>query len=259
MLEVKITKTVSTKKRSFTLNADFAIDQQKSTTVFFGASGSGKTMTLQCLAGLLKPDSGHIKFDDRTLFDSKNKINLTPQKRRIGYMPQDFGLFPHLTLLENVAYPNSGITGKFLNSLQKEKARKLIRDFDLEGMENSIPGQLSGGQKQRAALARALNANPFLLLLDEPFSSLDPLLRTQMRSQLQKFLKSLSLPLIVITHDPDDAEVFGQNIILFAAGKTKTFYDLPQIRKNYSSMTECLISLQAMAKAEKQNRGADNA
>lgn len=241
MLSLKVKKRIG-RKNPFQLDVSFAITSRMA--VFFGPSGSGKTLTLSCIAGLVTPDEGYITLNDNQLYDSGQNINLAPQKRHLGYMPQDYGLFPHLTLLENVAYPKSGFFGRFLTARQKKTAQELLNRFGLPTLGQNLPGELSGGQKQRGALARALNAEPSLLLLDEPFSALDPLLRIKLREEMLALLKNLSLPLIVITHDPEDVDAFGDSVILFRHGTAIQVDDYRKIRANCASSAECLLALQ---------------
>lgn len=243
MLLLKIKKTVG-RRRPFNLDIELDFGPDKRMVVFFGPSGSGKTLALSCIAGLVQPDAGLIRIEGREVFNSAARIDISPQKRHVGYMPQDYGLFPHLTLLENVAYPKSGFLGRHVGKKEKAAALGMLARLGLDGLEDNHPGELSGGQKQRAALARALNSNPSLLLLDEPFSALDPLLRQQLREGMSRFLASLALPLVVISHDPEDADVFGQAVAFFMHGRAKIVPDYQEIRKKFPTAGECLLSLQ---------------
>lgn len=140
-----------------------------------GASGSGKSLTLQCIAGVIKPDAGRIVYKDRVLFDSKKRIHLPPQQRRIGYLFQNYALFPHMTVKQNIATGLSAIKNQKRKQILLED---MIRRLRLQGLEKHKPHQLSGGQQQRTAIARMLVSDPAILLLDEPFSALDSFLRT---------------------------------------------------------------------------------
>lgn len=242
MLTLKIKKTVG-RHRPFTLDIDLDF-RGMGRVVFFGPSGSGKTMALGCATGLVKPDEGIVRLRGREVFNSAASIDISPQKRSVGYMPQDYGLFPHLTLLQNVAYSQSGLFGRHVGKKARASAMALLARFGLEGLENNYPAELSGGQKQRASLARALNASPSMLLLDEPFSALDPLLRQQLRKSMSQLLASLSLPLVVISHDPEDVDVFGQGVAFFMGGKAKIVPDYQEMRRRFATAGECLLSLQ---------------
>ena len=154
------------------LEADF--EQEEGCMGILGASGCGKSMTLKCIAGIETPDSGRICLDGQVLFDSEKKINQKPQKRQVGFLFQNYALFPTMTVEENIG---CGVRDR---SLRKQIVREQIQRFQLQGLENLKPSQLSGGQQQRTALARMLAGQPRLILLDEPFSALDSFLRDQM-------------------------------------------------------------------------------
>lgn len=239
MLFLQISKTYP----NFRLNINFSINAKARAAVFFGPSGSGKTLTMQCVAGLVKPDSGRIEAAGKLMFDSDARINLSPQKRAIGYMVQDYAMFPHLTILRNVAYPKSGLFGLHVGKKQKRQALSLLEKFGIDHLCNLYPGQISGGQKQRTALARALNSNPGLLLLDEPFSALDPLLRQNMRAEILRFLVELQLPVVIITHDPDDVEAFAGSLVLFRQGGAHVVADWKEQRARFPSAAACLRHL----------------
>lgn len=246
MLFLQIEKTYP----NFHLGINFSLAEEKSAAVFFGPSGSGKSLTMQCLAGLVTPDAGKIMAVGKIMFDSGKKINLSPQKRAIGYMVQDYAMFPHLNILQNVAYPRTGLFGQHVGKEQKELALRLMEKFGIEQLQKLYPAQISGGQKQRAALARALNANPALLLLDEPFSALDPLLRQNMRAEILRFLKELRLPAIVITHDPDDVEAFAGSLVMFRGGSAHVVENWKEQRAKFSSAAECLRYLSGQGQKE---------
>lgn len=254
MIELQLRKTFRGASAHFRLDVGICIARQYGIAVFFGPSGSGKSLTMQCIAGLSTPDSGFIKVLGETYFESAKKINLPPQKRRIGYMLQDYALFPHLTLIQNVAYAKSGFLGRILRPQVKDEALGILERFGLGNLWRHYPSELSGGQKQRAALARALTANPRLLLLDEPFSALDPLLRKKMRQETLDVLLNFSIPAIVITHDPDDVEEFAGMLVLFKDGRARQIENYREIRAKFASAADCLLNLQEnsgnMARAE---------
>ncbi len=162
----------------FALEVEWAIEEELA--VLFGYSGAGKTMTLQMIAGLMKPDQGSIHLGGQVLFDSRAGINVPPQDRSIGYVFQDLALFPHMTVRGNIMYGANGLGKKE----RREKTREMIEIFHLEGLSEKKPAEISGGQRQRVALARALIRRPKLLLLDEPFSALDHPLRLEMHQYL---------------------------------------------------------------------------
>ncbi|EQI22749.1 ABC transporter family protein [Clostridioides difficile Y41] len=178
-LYVDIEKDLS----SFKLKVE--IKQEKGTLGFLGESGSGKSMTLKCIAGLEKPTRGKIVLNDRVLFDSEKKINLSTQDRKVGFLFQNYALFPHMTVSQNIEL---GLL-KLSKSEKKEIVARYLDILKLNGFEGRYPWQLSGGQQQRVALARALATSPDILLLDEPFSALDHHLRSNMEKELMNMLK----------------------------------------------------------------------
>lgn len=237
-LLVSIKKRVGSGKRTFALDASFAANASR--VVFFGASGSGKTMTMRAIAGLVRPDSGRIALGRRLLYDSQRRVFIKPRSRKIGYVPQDFALFPHLDALANAAFANSGLTGRFLTAAQKARALAWLERFRVDHLARCYPGQLSGGQKQRVALARALNSQPDLLLLDEPFSALDPLLREAMRREVEMILNTLDIPSVLVTHDPDDVAAFAGKLVLFSRGKARPVKDWRGLMTEYGNAGDAL-------------------
>ncbi|MGH9398676.1 MAG: sulfate/molybdate ABC transporter ATP-binding protein [Terriglobia bacterium] len=180
-----------------------------------GPSGSGKSMTLRCVAGLEMPDRGRIVLNGRTLFDSDRGINLPSRKRRVGFLLQDYALFPHMTLEENIAFG--------LHSIPPAEARKRVKEqiarVQLNGLENRRPRQLSGGQQQRAALARALAVEPEVLLLDEPLSALDVHLRSQMETLLVETLAAFQGVSLYVTHNLEEAYRIAEEIVVISNGQ----------------------------------------
>lgn len=218
-IRVDIRKTLRTAHSRFDLAVSFeAVDDR---VVIFGPSGSGKSVTLQCIAGLVRPDAGFIEINGRMLFDSNSGVDVPPRRRRIGYVFQDYALFPHLDVAGNVGFAlNAGPSGR-LNAAQRRAVEAQLALFEISSLAQSYPRQLSGGQRQRVALARALMARPDLLLLDEPLSALDPLLRERVRRELLTTRARFDVPMIVITHDPSDVEVLGERLVLFDHGKVQ--------------------------------------
>ncbi len=216
-LSVEINKRLVSRDRHFELNARFSSDRQF--TVIYGPSGSGKTLTLQSIAGLIAPDSGRISLDGRTFFDSTRQTNVPARERRIGYVFQDYALFPHLNVMQNVGFGLRKTWQPRLSATDSRRVRDYLSLFEIPQLEKSFPHQLSGGQRQRVALARALVGNPDLLLLDEPFSALDPVLRVKMRQSVHDIMKRFDLPVLMITHDPQDIEAFADVLVIYEAGK----------------------------------------
>lgn len=186
-------------------------------TVLFGASGSGKTTVLRCLAGLEKPDSGSIRMGADVWFDSQRRIILPPRKRHIGFVPQDYALFPHLTVQANISY---GLH-EFSGGERLRRVKEAIGWLGLGGLEARLPQELSGGQQQRVALARAIVRQPRLLLLDEPLSALDAPTRLRLRGELRDWLVRLGIPTLLVTHDRNEAIALGDQMVVMADGRVR--------------------------------------
>ena len=200
-------------KPSFSMHCSF--DAGSDFIVLFGCSGSGKTTALRCIAGLETPDAGTIKINDTLYFDSKKKVNISPQKRKFGYMFQENALFPHMNVKQNIEF---GLKG--MSSLEKiERVDEMLGLVGIEELEFAYPDELSGGQKQKVALARALAPNPEILLLDEPFSSLDTVIRMKLKKELQNVQRELDIPVIFITHDPVEAFTLSDKMVVFDNGE----------------------------------------
>jgi molybdate transport system ATP-binding protein len=218
-LTVDIRKTFVSAERRFTLDVSFATTNQR--VVLFGPSGAGKSLTLQAIAGLQHPDEGTITLNGAALFDSARGIDLKPQLRSFAYLFQDYALFPHLNVRQNIAF---GLHPGWLNPRARVRHPEVdywLNALDLHGVAGNHPAQLSGGQKQRVALARALVAQPQLLLLDEPFSALDYALRQRMRRELSDLQTRLDIPMLLITHDPDDVAAFGDQVVQIIDGRVQ--------------------------------------
>ncbi len=197
----------------------FSLQSDSSRIAIVGASGSGKSLSLRMLAGLLQADRGHIQFQGQSYYDSARGVNLPPQRRSLAYMFQDYALFPHLTVRQNIGF---ALQKSWLNPAwhwRDERVENWLAKLQLQAQADHLPEQLSGGQKQRVALARALVAEPRALLLDEPFAALDSHLRQHMRSQLSDLQKQANLPLILITHDADDAAVLADEVWQIEQGR----------------------------------------
>jgi molybdate transport system ATP-binding protein len=196
------------------VRADFRLDDGDGRVmVLFGPSGSGKTTILRCLAGLDRPQEGSIRFGDDIWFDASARIDRPPQQRRLAYVSQDYGLFPHLTVEQNIRFGMDRAAPK-----TQERVDTILRTVHLEGMAERFPSQLSGGERQRVALARALAREPRLILLDEPLAALDRPLRGPMRRELRQFLRAVDVPSVVVTHDRVDALTLGDRMAVLSGG-----------------------------------------
>lgn len=195
----------------FTLEADAA-----TVTVLFGPSGSGKTTILRCLAGLERPDRGFIRCGDATWFDGACAICVPPQARRIGYLSQEYALFPHLTVSQNIGF---GVSGP--RPQRQARVTGLLEALQLRGLETRYPPRLSGGQQQRVALARALATQPRVLLLDEPLSALDAPTREILRRELRRVLTRYGIPTLLVTHDRVEALTLGDRMLVIAGGRIR--------------------------------------
>lgn len=243
MLTVRIQKQFRSSGSKFFLDADFTLNKENGTTVFFGASGSGKTLTFQGISGLYKPDKAFIKYRSTVFCDTEKNIFLPAQRRKISYVFQDYALFPHLTVLQNVAYAKSGLLVKFPSKSITEESLQLLKQFRIENLKNHYPTQLSGGQKQRAALARAILAKSELLFLDEPFSALDPLLRETMRRELLANLQKTAIPAVIISHDPEDVLFFADTLIIFKNGNTRKIEHVKKLGLSEQTIKPFLMDL----------------
>lgn len=198
----------------FVLEAAF--EAENGVTCLLGASGCGKSMTLKCIAGIERPNSGHIELDGRVLFDSKRGVSLPPQKRRVGYLFQNYALFPNMTVRQNILCGLNRVEGR---DMKERRMREMLRAMRLEGLENHKPHQLSGGQQQRVALARILVSDPQLLLLDEPFSALDGHLRDALKIELRDLLQDFGREVIMVTHDRTEAYNMSETIAVMDKGR----------------------------------------
>ncbi|MGB6875629.1 MAG: sulfate/molybdate ABC transporter ATP-binding protein [Candidatus Acidiferrales bacterium] len=208
-LEVRFKKRLA----SFTLAPDFSCDTEP--LAILGPSGAGKSMTLRCIAGLEQPDEGSLRLGRRTLFDSKAGINVPARRRGIGLLFQNYALFPHLTVAENVAFGLKDAT----RGEREGRVQKQIANVHLEGLDHRLPRELSGGEQQRVALARALAIEPQALLLDEPLSALDTYLRSKIEQQLISTLGQFQRPALYVTHNIEEAYRIAARLVVLSKGK----------------------------------------
>ena len=195
-------------------------------------------MTPGCIAGIMRPDKGHIELNGRVLFDSDKKIDLPPQKRKVGYLFQQYALFPHMTVEQNI---RAGAHAR--PKAEREQAvREVLHAFRLEGLENNRPSQLSGGQQQRCALARILVGQPELVLLDEPFSALDAYLKWQVELELADILKNLSCGTLFVTHNRDEVYRLCDTVCVLNKGKSDPKETVKELFRAPATMGAALIS-----------------
>ena len=229
-IKVDISKTLRSGSRQFRLDARFESTSQR--IVIYGPSGAGKSQLLKAIAGLMTPDRGSIALSGRSLFDSAAGIDVTPQQRQVAYLFQDYALFPHLNVRQNIGF---GVRRGWFNPVAQydtEELRYWLDAFELAPVAHQFPHQLSGGQRQRVALARALIAHPQALLLDEPFSALDPNLRVRMRRELDALQQRLAIPMILITHDADDVRAFGEHVLRMEQGSIADVADMELVESH---------------------------
>ena len=212
MLSINLKKQFSNKNApDFLLDIAFSADA--GITALMGASGAGKTTILRLIAGILTPDEGSIILDSQFFFDSAKNVNLSIQERNVGFVFQDYALFPHLTARQNIAY---GIKDK---NLKNEKAREMLALFHIEHIAERTPDKMSGGEQQRVALARALASNPKIVLLDEPLSAVDVETRIKLLDEIEEAQKRTNIPFIYVTHNEKEAERLERNRVILQNGR----------------------------------------
>lgn len=228
---------IKKKLGSFRLDIRFQSDSKR--IGILGASGCGKSMTLKSIAGIETPDEGRIEVEGRTLFDRESKVNLKPQKRNVGYLFQNYALFPTMNVEKNIA---AGLKGS--RQENDRRVREMIGKFQLEGLEKRLPGQLSGGQQQRVALARIMAYEPDVILLDEPFSALDMYLKDQLQQELIRMLEDYEGTVIMVSHNRDEVYRFSEELLIIdqghiaASGETKELFQNP-VSKEAARLTGC--------------------
>jgi len=237
MIDVALHHIVSDGTRQFTLAPQFASDAP--VIALYGASGAGKSLTLQAMAGLIRPAAGHVRVAGRTLFDSSQRIDVPTHHRALGYLFQHYALFPHLSVRENIGFGLASWWRRRLDPRANARVDELLELFELRSMAGSRPSALSGGQQQRVALARALACSPDALLLDEPFAALNPMLRSGLRRELGELRRRLGIPMVVITHDIDDIAALADHVFVLDDGRVVREVDL----RSGSSRDHALESL----------------
>lgn len=218
----------------FTLKTKFQFDNE--IMGLLGASGSGKSLTLKCIAGIEKPDKGRIILNDRVLFDSEKKINISPKDRKIGYLFQDYALFPNMNVYENIKV---GIReGENFDKLIMEK----LEEMRISHLKDKKINEISGGEKQRVALARLLINKPEIILLDEPFSALDDYLKSKIELEVSEVLRNYKIPTILVSHSRAEAYRLCNEICVMSNGKSEGLMNKKELFKNPKTFSSCLIS-----------------
>lgn len=231
--------SVDVKKNLGDFHLNVRFQTEASRIGILGASGCGKSMTLKSIAGIETPDEGKIMMNDKVVYDSRQKVNIRPQKRNIGYLFQNYALFPTITVAKNIA---AGLKGT--KQEKQERVARMIRTFQLEGMEERLPGELSGGQQQRVALARIMAYEPDVILLDEPFSALDMFLKDRLQQELIEMLKDYKGTVIMVSHNRDEIYRFSEELLIMdqgmivTGGKARKIFDDPG-KKAAARLTGC--------------------
>jgi molybdate transport system ATP-binding protein len=215
-------------RRSFDLRAALSLSNE--TVALVGRSGAGKTSLLRAVAGLEHPNAGRISLDDEVWFDARRRVDLRPERRRVGYVPQDYGLFPHLSVARNVRFAG------------RRPRPDLLERLGIGHLAHARPGQLSGGERQRVALARALARDPRVLLLDEPFAALDAITRSEVRDELADQLATLRLPALLVTHAFEDASALAQRIGVIERGVLVQLAEPAELLRNPATATVAALT-----------------
>jgi len=212
MIEIRVRKELIGYKGKFMLDFDLKIEKGEFLTIF-GKSGSGKTSILRMIGGLLEPDEGIIRFGDKVYFDSSLGINLPPQKRNVGFVFQNYALFPNMTVYENIIYA--------ADKSQLSKVEELLKLVELYELKDRYPSSLSGGQQQRVALVRSIIRNPDILLLDEPLSALDFSIRLKLQDELKEIHRRYGLTTVLVSHDKPEVFKLSERVIYLEDGKVR--------------------------------------
>ncbi len=246
-IEVQIQKNFG----SFRLDVSFAAGNE--VLALLGGSGCGKSMTLRCIAGIVKPDAGRIIVDGVTFFDSEKKIDLSPQERRVGLLFQNYALFNNMTVAENLM---AGVRERLPKREKRALTEPFLKAFHLSGLENRLPRELSGGQQQRVALARILIGKPRILMLDEPFSALDSYLKWEMELELRRTLAGFSGTTILVSHSRDEVYRMAGQVCVIDHGTSEPVQTVRELFEHPATHAAALLSgCKNYARCEK--RGAD--
>ncbi len=233
-LSVDITKHLD----GFDLHVSFDVDKSNEVLALLGPSGCGKSMTLKCIAGVVQPDRGRIVLNNRVLFDSETHLNLPPQERHVGYLFQNYALFPHMTVMQNVLVGAVGQT----RSEREASARKQLEKVQFEGLFDRRPSELSGGQQQRCAMARILVSEPELILLDEPFSALDGYLRWQLELELNDTLRAFPGGAVYVSHNRDEVYRLCNSVCVIDRGMSDKKVPVKELFSAPATLAAALIS-----------------
>ena len=247
MFDIAIDKVLHSGERRFHLQLQWRSEHRR--VVLLGNSGAGKTLALKAIAGLLQPDAGHVRVAGRTLFDAAQGINLTPQQRHVGYVFQDYALFPHLTVRQNIGF---GLQRGWRNPRPRARQPEVdqwLEALHIDPLAEQMPHQLSGGQRQRVALARALAAQPGALLLDEPFSALDFLTRISMQEWLLEQWQRHKKTILFITHDVEEAIFLSSSVLVVEKTPIHALREIP-VPMSYPRTRQDLIRPEVAALRE---------
>ncbi|PID82297.1 MAG: ABC transporter [Clostridiales bacterium] len=228
---------IEKKLGSFTLQSKFSVNNE--TLSLLGESGCGKSITLRCIAGLVKPDKGRIVVDDKVFFDSNQKINLTVQERRTGMLFQHYALFPNMSVYNNIML---GTKREVVKSIRKKLVDEIITKFNISDIANSYPNKISGGQQQRVALARILVSKPDILLLDEPFSALDSHLKFKLERELINTINDFSKTVIFVSHNRDEVYRLSDSIAIMKNGMIEQIGKKEEVFKNPRTKNGALLT-----------------
>lgn len=229
---------VDIKKKLYGFQLDVKLNSQEEVIGILGASGSGKSMLLRCIAGLVRPDEGRIVINGKIFFDSEKKINLSMRERKVGFLFQNYALFPNMTIAENIAF---GLD-KLSKTEKKNRVSELLEKYHLGDIGQRYPAQISGGQQQRVALARAVAVEPEILLLDEPFSALDVHLKNHMMKEMTESLKDFNGLTLFVTHNREEAYRLSDHIAVFNTGKVEVLGHKDAIFKRPASLETAKIT-----------------